>query len=170
MLRKLTVTQVLTIPISLLWRVQMKTCQKVGLATFHCLSICMIIVAIIRVFGLHYRGTFDNTWIFLRQQVETCVVVTMLSLTAFRSIFVTRRSSANKARGWAPSTGKLLGRHKKSAFDAQRLDDLTIPSATLTGMSRILDQTKVTPSTDKSLASDSWSLTPKDRHGLSVQV
>ena len=148
----------------------MKTRQNLGLATFLCLSICMIIVAIIRVSGLHYRGTFDNTWIFLLQQVESCVAVTMLSLTAFRSVFVAGRSSGNKARGWVPSTRRLLGRHKRSAFDAQRLDDLTIPSATLTGMSKILDQPTVKPSMDESLTSDSWPLTPKDHHGLSVQV
>lgn len=168
MLCKLTLAQVLMIPISLLWRVQMKTHQKLGFAIFLCLSICMIIVAIIRVSGLHYHGTIDNTWIFLWQQVESCVAVTMLSLTAFRSVFVAGRSGGNNARGWVPSTGRLLGRYKRSAPDAQRLDDLTIPSATLTGKGRALSRTRVTPSMDESLTSESWPLTPNDRHGLSV--
>lgn len=158
------------IPVSLLWRVQIKPRQKLGLATFLCLSICMIIVAIIRVSGLHYRGKFDNTWIFLWQQVESCVAVTMLSLTAFRSVFVAGKSSGNKARGWVPSTGRLLGRHKRSAYDNQRLDDLAIPSATLTGFSRVLNRTKMTQSMDESLTSDSWPLTPKARQDSSGEV
>lgn len=56
---------VLAIPIWILWRVCLKPNQKFGLAAFLCLSICMIIMAIVRVSGLHYRGKFDNTWIFL---------------------------------------------------------------------------------------------------------
>ena len=168
MLCKLTLAQVLMIPISLLWRVQMKTRQKLGWATFLCLSICMIVVAIIRVSGLYYHGTIDNTWIFLWQQVESCVAVTMLSLTAFRSVFIAGRSGGNNAREWVPSTRRLLDRHKRFAPDAQRLDGLTVPSATLTGMSRASGQTRVTPSMDESLTSESWPLTPNDRHGLSV--
>ena len=158
------------IPVSLLWRVQMKPRQKFGLAAFLCLSICMIVVAIIRVSGLHYHGKFDNTWIFLWQQVESCVAVTMLSLTAFRSFFVASRPSGNKAREWVPSTGRLLGRHKRSGFKEQRLDDLAIPSATLTGFSGVLNRTTAAQSIDESLSSESWPLTPKVRHESSVQV
>ena len=116
----------------------------------------MIVIAIIRIAGLHYKGTFDNTWIFLWQQVEACVAVTMLSLTAFRSVFVSGTSNPmppNKARPWVPST-RFFRRYKKSTFDDQRLDDLTIPSATITGLSGIMIRTKVMQSMDDRLSED----------------
>ena len=171
--RKLTANEVLMIPVCLLWRVQIKVRQKFGLAAFLCLSICMIIMAIVRVSGIHYRGKFDNAWIFMWQQVEACIAVTMLSLTAFRSVFVASKPSLNnkKASPWVPSTGRLLGKHRKSrTADQQCLDDLTIPSATLTGLSRVLQRGKATQSIDESIASDSWPLAPKIEHEVTTQV
>jgi hypothetical protein len=150
------------IPVALIWRVQIKPSQKFGLAAFLCLSICMIIIAIIRVSGLHYKNTFDNTWIFMWQQVEACVAVTMLSLTAFRSVFVSSSRSSNEARPWVPSTRRLLGRFKKSTSSkGQGLDDVTIPSATLTGLTGVMGyRTKASRemSMNDTLTSDSWPL------------
>ena len=171
--RKLTLDEVLVIPVCLLWRVQIKFGQKFGLAGFLCLNICMIIIAIVRVSGLHYRGKFDITWISMWQVVEACIAVTMLSLTAFRSVFVAAKPSLNnkKASPWVPSTGRLLGRHKKSGTaNEQCLDDLTISSATLTGLSRVFNRTKATQSIDESTTSDSWPLAPRNEHGLTTQV
>ncbi len=163
---QLMLGKVLIIPVSLLWRVQIKPRQKIGLAAFLCLSVCMIIIAIIRVAGLHYQGKFDNTWIFLWQHVESCIAVTMLSLTAFRSIFVSTKPnrSPNKARPWVPSTSRLLRRYKKSTSDEKRLDDLTIPSATLTGMSAVMYRTKVDNSMDEKARSGGWPRTPEYHH------
>lgn len=111
-------------------------------------------MAIIRVSGIHYHGKFDNPWIFMWQQIEACIAVTMLSLTAFRSVFVVAKPSLgqNKASPWVPSTRRLLGRQKKSRTgDQQRLDDLTIPSATLTGLSRVFNRNTVERSLDQSV-------------------
>lgn len=130
-------------------------------------------MAIVRVSGLRYRGKFDNTWICMWQHVEACIAVTMLSVTAFRSVFVAPRPRLNdkQASPWVPSTGRLLGKHKKSRNnDKQWWGDLTIPSATLTGLSRVFKQTKATQSMDESLASDSWPLTPKIEHEVTTQV
>ena len=171
--RKLTLDEVLVIPVCLLWRVQIKSRQKFGLAAFLCLNICMIIIAIVRVSGLRYRGKFDNSWVHMWQQLEACIAVTMLSLTAFRSVFVAAKPSLNNKRAspWVPSTGRLLGRHKKSGTaNEQCLDDLTIPSATLTGLSRVFTRTKATQSMDESVTSDSWPLAPHIEHGLTTQV
>lgn len=102
--------KVLIIPVSLLWRVQIKSRQKLGLGVFLCLGVCMIIVAIIRNFELHYRGSFDNTWIFLWQQVETCVAVMMTLLTAFRTVFVANatKRQEKKVSLWLPLTPKVF--------------------------------------------------------------
>ena len=89
---------VLTIPVRLLWRVRIKPSQKLGLGVFLCLSIGMILMAITRLSGVHsYRGSFDEIWILLWQQIEACIAVTMLSLTAFRSVFVEAKPGSDKA-------------------------------------------------------------------------
>lgn len=153
---------VLIIPVSLLWRVQIKPRQKLGLGVFLCLSVCMIIVAIIRIGGLHYHGAFDNTWIFLWQQVESCVAVAMVSLTAFRSVFVanaSRRLGKKEVSPWLPYTPKVFRSHRKHASDEQALDELTIPSATMTGMRTFIGGDREKPSrtgTEVSV-SDGWS-------------
>lgn len=143
----------------------MKPRQKFGLGVFLCLNVCMIIVAIIRISGLHYHGTFDNTWIFLWQQVESCVAVTMISLTAFRLVFVanaSRRRLKKEVSPWLPSTPNVFRSHKRHASDDQVLDELTIPSATLTGMRTFIrgGQEETSRSADETLYSDGWS--PKD--------
>ena len=169
----LTLREVLTIPVLLLWRVKIKASQKLGLAAFLCLSICMIIMAIIRVSGIRYRGEFDNTWIFMWQQVEACTAVAMLSLTAFRNIFIAPKPGVNnnKVSPWVPSTRRLLGKHKKSEHsDHQRLDSFSIPSATLTGLSRVFRGTGADRSVDESSVSDSWPLTPGINHESVTRV
>jgi len=169
-LPKLTCRKVLAIPVWLLWRVRIKLSQKCGLAAFLCLNICMIIMAIVRVSGLHYHGAFDNAWIFMWQQVEACVAVTMLSLTSFRSLFVAPSRSADKARPWVPSTRRLLGKRKAAGASDRRLQDLTIPSATLTGLSGFVQRTGATTSTRESFASETWPLSTKSQPGLAGEV
>ena len=128
---------VLTIPVALLWKVQIKPRQKHGLGFFLCLSVSMIIVA-----AIHYHDTFDNTWIFLWQQVEACVAVMMISLTAFRSVFVANTSKVRdrkKVSPWLSYTPKALKRDRKLGSEGdQDLVNLTIPSATLTGMRTVI--------------------------------
>lgn len=145
--------QVLIIPLWLLWRVQISRKQKLGLAGSLCLSVCMIIMAIARVSGIHYRDKFDNAWIVMWQQIEACVAVAMLSVTAFRSVFVASRPNVknHKASPWVPSTRRLIGKSKKHNHgDHRRLDDLSVPSATITGLSRLdypIDNTYSTENT-----------------------
>ena len=113
---------ILTIPLSLLYRVQIATKQKFGLAAFLCLSIFMIVVAAIRVSGFHYEGTWDNTWIFFWQQIEASVAVAMISVTAFRSAFVadgSRKRSGRKGSGGKGSGGKGPGKKGKFWSPAQ---------------------------------------------------
>ena len=137
---------------SLLWRVQFKPRQKLGLAAFFSLNGCMIIVAIIRISGLHYHGQVDSPWDLLWQQVETCVAVTLLSLTAFRSIFVggilkPAREKKRAVSPWWSSTPRVFKKREK--FDSEddlSLVHLTIPSATLTGMRTLIRDHEVEPS------------------------
>lgn len=128
------------VPIQLLWSVRIKPRQKFIVGVFLCLNLCMVIVAAIRVSGLDFRGKFDTVWLFVWSQIESCVAVSMISLTAFRSAFVYSESSRARREGakrpWYSSSIEAIRRKR-----AQRLSDEeatqglpTIPSATLSGM------------------------------------
>ncbi len=100
----------------------------------------MAITASIRVSGLKFRGTFDVVWLFLWQQIEACVAVTMLSLTAFRSAFVASASARVQRESpntpWYSSTVEAIKRNRAlRRHDEESSQGLPqIPSATLTGL------------------------------------
>ena len=53
-----------------------------------CLSVFMMIGAIIRIAGFKYMGLEDDTWQFYWQHAEGTIAVMMASITAFRTLFV----------------------------------------------------------------------------------
>ena len=88
----------------------MKTKQKLGLGIFLCLSVFMIIAALIRmsnlsttvmVFGVK-RKAIDVTWKLFWQHFEACIAVLMVSLTGFRSIFMAELSMNRKEKNVKP--------------------------------------------------------------------
>ncbi|KAI9831272.1 MAG: hypothetical protein M1826_003711 [Phylliscum demangeonii] len=119
------------------WRVVV-VITKVVVGFFLCLSIVIMITAIVRVSGLATpTGTIDVAWILFWQQVEACVAVALASFTAFRSIFVAEASKRREARGQASAwaAGRRWTGWKRStvaADDAIKLP--SIPSATLSGL------------------------------------
>jgi len=129
-----------SIPIRLLWSVKIKSSQKFILGLFLSLNLFMAITACVRVSGLSFRGTFDNVWLFVWQQIEACVAVAMISLTAFRSAFIGSESSRVRKSGakkpWYSSTiSAIKRRHAQRRSDEEAMQGLPqIPSATLTGM------------------------------------
>lgn len=82
------------------------------------------------------------------QQIESCVSVSTISLTAFRIMFVagtSRRENSPWRREWSSRSSQLKRRIGFSFFSLKRweggtteesreLDDVTIPGGTLTGM------------------------------------
>lgn len=123
----------------------MKLNQKFGLGIFLCLSIFMIITAIIRISAIstlaHAFGVtieaLDPTWRGFWQQVEACIAVLMVSFTAFRSIFIAESSrNRNKgAKAWYASRQRILNLQRKIASEEQGNNGLpSIPSPTLTGL------------------------------------
>ena len=149
------------IPIYLIWRLRAKARQKIELATFLCLSIFMIILAIVRIGGLRYHNKVDLSWNHFWWHLESCTAVTMLSATAFRSLFIPTVPRGNGASPWVPSTGRLLGRHKCNVYNHQDLDDITVPSPTLTNGSRVLDGAVATEFGDGTLTLESKHLISK---------
>ncbi|KAL4936277.1 hypothetical protein BDV06DRAFT_95785 [Aspergillus oleicola] len=78
----------MSLPIFLLWKVQMKIITNLGVGLFLCLSVFMFACAIIRGAGTYYKGTLDYPWGSFWLQIESCVDVMMASLTVYRSTII----------------------------------------------------------------------------------
>lgn len=82
---------VIIIPILILRKSLMKLCQKIGLAALLCLSIVMVILAIVRMtaYADHPR-VMDLVWSAFWIHVEACVAVLMASISVALPLFVNR--------------------------------------------------------------------------------
>ncbi|OCL07968.1 hypothetical protein AOQ84DRAFT_294085 [Glonium stellatum] len=84
---------VITIPVIVLSKSRMRTAQKFGLAAILCLSIVMIVVALIRLIGSvadtrrSNKGT-SPVWGTFWEIMEACIAVIMASVIVIRSVFV----------------------------------------------------------------------------------
>ena len=82
---------VLSFPIVLLWGFRVDVSQKSALALFLCLSVVMVIVAIVRISLFRLGdGEVDIVWLAFWQQQESSVAVIVSSLSAFRQLFVAK--------------------------------------------------------------------------------
>lgn len=130
-----------SIPIVLLWRVRINIRQKIGLGVSLCLSLIMVVTAIIRISGIKLAdGATDIVWEAFWVQQECSIAVIMMSVSAFRSFFVPHASGNVSPDPAKPSSfwknKLLLLKHPLSAKDNwDGHDELPqIPRATLTGM------------------------------------
>ena len=127
----------MAIPVWVLSSVKIARRQKIGMGVFLCLNIVMAIIAIVRVAGIRHSGAIDYTWIFFWQHIEVCVAVSMVSLTAFRSLFVSTGQGApvKKARPWYSSQArKLRGAKGENSPNGGHKELPSIPGATMTGI------------------------------------
>lgn len=116
---------VVSIPVCLLWKVNISPTQKLGLASFLCLSLIMAIMAIVRVSGLRIKmisgdSTFDRIWLNLWQQIEASIAICLVSLTAFRQLFIAGgpKRSRGSAKAWYSSAiGKLEIQRRTGGVD-----------------------------------------------------
>lgn len=132
---------VVSIPVFILWKTQLRTSQKVSLGAFLSLSIAMMIIAIVRLSGLKNNNT---TWIYYWQYMEACVACIMASLLTFRTLFISGRSRVFKRqefKGQAPSVKQRILHNMKrvnmSAWEKVQDDKRglpEIPSATFSGL------------------------------------
>ena len=149
---------VVIIPIWILTKVKIRALQKMGLAAFLCLNVFMAVLAIVRLSGIQSQGSWNVFW----QQMETNIAVTMVSLTAFRSLYVaeaSRASDRQSPKGWVPSTARLnfMRKVRGGRDSSDRLPD--IPNATMTGMRtaiREVDGSFTSYSGKGSVSGDSW--------------
>ena len=85
---------VLAIPILLIYRIQIKWRQKLGLTITLCLTLAMIAVTIIRVSGLKTPdGQTDALWVCYWNIISAEIGIIMTAATAFRTLFVSRNGA-----------------------------------------------------------------------------
>lgn len=132
----------MVIPIHLLWHVQIQTSQKLALGVSLCLSIMMIISAIVQISGIHAPShAIDVTWEIFWQLVEACIAVIMVSLTAFRSLFVAHGAAAQNLQKRRPNSERrnrldsMRFWKKRVSDDSEEMGGLPeIPRAIMTGL------------------------------------
>ena len=128
---------VVSIPARILWQVKIKSRQKLGIGVFLSLSIFMTIIAFVRISGYRAHGSYGYTWQAFWMEFEACVAVIMVSLTAFRSLFVTAESKASRSkfRPWYSSSVARLRKGRKTSVSGHIMEGLpAVPRATTTGM------------------------------------
>ncbi|KAL8687753.1 MAG: hypothetical protein Q9218_006168 [Villophora microphyllina] len=133
---------ILAIPPYLIYKVSISRRQKIGIAFFLCLSIIMVLIAIIRISQVH-TATY-NIWATFWQQLEGCVAILMVSLTAFRTLFVSspqasrekaqKPSDSYRRRLWYKQKGSSEEGKGSGSVERAKVVNVTLPSATLTGM------------------------------------
>lgn len=121
--------------------------QKFGLGAFLCLSVLMVITAVVRVSALRMRVlvlgmpivAIDMVWKHFWQQVEASIAILAISFTAFRSFFVvdaSRYHGAPQAKLPYSTRQRIWNRKRcatsKTESGAGELP--SIPSATMTGL------------------------------------
>ena len=71
-----------------LWNVHIRIRQKIAIAVFLTMNVWLIVLAVLRVWGLKDRGVYDATWLALFQFLEPNVAILAASFSTFRSLFV----------------------------------------------------------------------------------
>ena len=130
---------VITFPISILRKSQMKLKQKLAVAVFLSLSLVTIMASITRYAGYQVRvDSIDATWMICLVYLKASIPIIMASTAAFRTLLT---------RG-GPDPGEIKKRHKlhnlylirkrflrTTDWEVRDREHLPkIPSATLTGM------------------------------------
>ncbi|KAI3010790.1 hypothetical protein CBS147346_1555 [Aspergillus niger] len=135
---------IISIPIRLLYKVQLRTLTKLGLGCFLCLSIFMCTCSIIRTAGTWYHGLLDYPWQVFWLHLEGCIGVTMGSITVYRSTLIgsSEVSTAFK-RYFTRIKDAVLGSSSGTAQAPPTEENKTrtrqfglpsIPQATITGL------------------------------------
>ncbi|PWY92220.1 hypothetical protein BO70DRAFT_402066 [Aspergillus heteromorphus CBS 117.55] len=140
----LTDLMIISIPIRLLYKVQVRTLTKVGLGCFLCLSIFMCVCSIIRTAGTYYHGALDYPWQVFWLHLEGCIGVTMGSITVYRSTligsnevsavfkkYITRMKGA--VRGSSGDNG-MPQPEEESKTERRTFGLPSIPQATISGL------------------------------------
>ncbi|CAF9917151.1 MAG: hypothetical protein ALECFALPRED_011062 [Alectoria fallacina] len=123
----------ISIPVLLLWNVRISIRRKVALCGILCLSVCTMIISIIKVAGgKTSAGGVDSSWVLFWYDTEAAVAIIVVSFTAFRALFVAHQ--AMKYRTPAESDSTSWNRRSKKAKGSRSKELPEIPSPVLSGV------------------------------------
>lgn len=141
--QQLKLPSVISIPILILRKSQMKLKQKLAVGVSLSLSVVMVMASITRYAGYKLRvDSVDATWLICWVYLEASIAIIMASTTAFRTLFA-RRGQDPRGIEEGHKLHKLYQIRKrllrKTDWEVTDREDLPkIPSATLTGMDAII--------------------------------
>ncbi|CAF9936975.1 hypothetical protein IMSHALPRED_010973 [Imshaugia aleurites] len=123
----------ISIPVLLLWNVQISVRRKLALGGILCLSVCTMIISIIKVAGgINNNGGVDTSWVFLWYETEAAVAIIVVSVTAFRALFVAHQAMKYRSPAEDASTSwRSLSKKSKSSRGKELPE---IPSPVLGGV------------------------------------
>ncbi|MCJ1466527.1 hypothetical protein MMC07_005147 [Pseudocyphellaria aurata] len=132
---------IMVIPVQLLWNVHIQRRQKLILGASLCLSIVMIFTAIVRISAIRIgKHGVDYVWTAFWQIIESCLAVTVVCLSAFRSVFVRTQAQAKQQRN---KQWYVLKKHPQNTRKRKNWMDIEteeiralpeIPRPTMTGL------------------------------------
>ena len=108
---------VISIPVTLLWKVKINIRRKLALWGILCLSIFTAITALIKVAGGNIgHGQVDSAWAIFWFQAEAAIAIIVVSVSAFRALFVTHQASkqhspAHHGSSFESIWSKIMRRH-----------------------------------------------------------
>ena len=129
-------TTVISIPIALLWNVKIKPRQKCALLASLCLSIIMVALCVVRIAGMRLpqHNAIDFLWSIFWAQLNGCVAILLISITAFRSLFVVDGSRNSGEKKPLNTSREKFWRRRQASNEKPDMGLPMIPRAMLTGM------------------------------------
>ena len=191
----LTPIAVLYIPFQLIWKVRIKLSQKLTLACSLCLTIIVIVFTVTRASGLEWRDKLDVLWEVYFQIVAAEVGLILVSMTAFRALFVSRAARNQHSPRKSPSKWlksryflrnlidprRWISKYTKDMTGGQKDDTMkggvngglpNIPGATMTGMNTFINgqgekvKSEIEFSTYSASATENQDALPSSKHIL----
>jgi hypothetical protein len=153
------VIAVLVIPAILIWKIRATWGQKIALTLTLCLTIVMIVITIMRIVGLKRGEVLDYIWESYFTAIAAEIGLTLVALTAFRSLYVSKAQKRNvqspiatfnwykKGRAaMVQIAGKVTGNadSRSDTLDTDKNGEgfirNNIPHATMTGVRSYIDK------------------------------
>ena len=124
---------VISIPVLLLWHVQIGIRRKLALGGILCLSVCTMIISIIKVAGGNTsHGGIDAAWVLFWYDIEAAIAIIVVSSTTFRALFVAHRAMKYRSPAEKGSTPWNSWSRKAKSSKSMQLPE--VPSPVLGGV------------------------------------
>ncbi|KAM0795151.1 hypothetical protein BDR22DRAFT_920939 [Usnea florida] len=120
----------ISIPVLLLWNVQISIRRKLALGGILCLSACTMIISIIKVAGGNTTdGGVDTSWVLFWYEIEAAIAIIVVSVSAFRALFIAHQAMKYRSPAENGSSWNIWSRKSKGS----RPEELPVPPAQVLG-------------------------------------